>query len=264
MAQISRPFQVAIAVVALLGVVWVLALRPHSSPSTGESSAPVASSATSTPSPTPAKAPPASAPNGGQGAASKVYHGSAPGVTGLTRAVAKAHGAVATSESDAKQFENQSAQTSSTPSTTASTTAGSASGTSTTPSTAASSKPSTSAAHRPTHSSAPAHVTASSRQQAVEASLKQGRVAVVLFWNAKGSDDAVVHREVQSLASRKGLAIYEAAPSQVSSFGSITRGVQVYGTPTILIVVKSGKTIVLTGLTDVYSIEQAISEARHS
>ena len=35
-----------------------------------------------------------------------------------------------------------------------------------------------------------------------------------------------------------------------------------YGTPTILVVAKSGKTTVLTGLTDYYSIEQAIDETR--
>jgi|ERR1019366_1303640 hypothetical protein len=255
MAQISRPFQVALVVIALFAAVWVFALHRHSAPSSA-SSAPVASSATTTPAPAAAKASASSSAAGGQGAASKIYHGSAPGVTGLTRAVAKAHGAVAASERDAKQFEKQSAETSSTASTTAASSTSRPAATSTT----------TAATKAPTHASGASstHVAAPSRQQAVEAALKQGRVAVLLFWNPKGFDDALVHREVQRLASHKGIAVYQAAPSQVSSFGSITRGVQVDGTPTILIVAKSGKTTVLTGFTDVYSIEQAISETRHA
>ncbi len=60
------------------------------------------------------------------------------------------------------------------------------------------------------------------------------------------------------------ILVVEAPPSQVATFGSVTRGVQVYGTPTILIVNRHGQTSSLTGLQDAYSIEQAITEARHS
>ena len=42
-----------------------------------------------------------------------VYHGSAPGVPASARAIAKAHGAVATSQQNAKQLEQKSAQASS-------------------------------------------------------------------------------------------------------------------------------------------------------
>src|SRR6478736_5391653 len=94
MTQISRPFQIALAAVAVLGVVWVLALHGHSSNSTQ----------------------PASQSSGGGNSAaspSKIYHGSAPGVEGLTRAVDKAHGAVATSQQNAKELEEKSAAASS-------------------------------------------------------------------------------------------------------------------------------------------------------
>jgi protein-disulfide isomerase len=37
----------------------------------------------------------------------------------------------------------------------------------------------------------------------------------------------------------------------------------VYGTPTILVVNKKGSVRTITGLTDAYSIEQTIDEARH-
>jgi hypothetical protein len=59
-------------------------------------------------------------------------------------------------------------------------------------------------------------------------------------------------------------AAFRATAGEVSSFGSITRGVQVSGTPTLLVVNKQGHTTVLTGLQDAFSIEQAIEEARSS
>ena len=39
---------------------------------------------------------------------------------------------------------------------------------------------------------------------------------------------------------------------------------QVYGTPTLLIVNRKGQTITLTGLQDSFAIAQAIAEARHA
>jgi hypothetical protein len=101
----------------------------------------------------------------------------------------------------------------------------------------------------------------------VEAELKQGKIVVLLFWNPKGADDVAVHEALQrffAIEPDKHIAVHEASASQVTSFGSITRAVQVYGTPTILIVNRSGQVTTLTGLTDAYAIEQAIDEARHS
>ena len=66
------------------------------------------------------------------------------------------------------------------------------------------------------------------------------------------------------LELQKRFAAFEATEKQVASFGSITRGVQVNGTPTLLIVNRYGQVRTLTGLTDAYSMEQAIDEARHS
>ena len=123
----------------------------------------------------------------------------------------------------------------------------------------------------------------------VEQALKQGAVAVVLFWTPKGSDDVAVQRELQLLKAvhervravanvpevgrllravglelNRKIAVQEALPSQVASFGSITRRSTSTGTPTILIINKRGQTTTLTGLTDAFSIEQAIDEARRA
>ena len=105
-----------------------------------------------------------------------------------------------------------------------------------------------------------------SMQTRVEAELKQGKVVTVLFWNPTGADDVAVHGQLQAVGSKLGgtLAVHYALASQAGSFGSVIRGVQVFGTPTILIINKHGLAQTLTGYTDAYSIEQAIEEVRHA
>jgi hypothetical protein len=291
MAQVSRPFQVLLVVFALFVAVWFVALRGHSRGSGASSSAP--SSVASAPKP---KTP------------SSVYTGPAPGVSGLTRAIAKAHGAVKASQQSAKQLAEKSAAASSaavapkTGAPPASSAHPGASGAPAAPvSSARSSRPGSahvtgapaqSTARAPESKAAEARsgpARTPARQALVERALKEGKVAVILFWSPKGSDDAVdraelrlleeVHHLIPSLAKRvptlraeikrsgleleKKFAAFEAQAGQVTSFGSITRGVQVYGTPTILVVNPHGRVSTLTGLTDAYSIEQTIDEARH-
>jgi hypothetical protein len=289
MSQISRPFQIALLAVAVLGAAWLFVFQPRST-----STAPSSSSAAVVSTPPPSAS--ASAAAKATGSASKIYHGSAPGVQGLTRAIARAHEAVTTSKQNAKTLEQKAAQASGQPSTSAasSTPAGASvtksAASAPTKSTSSSSKSTSSPAskgHAPratsnTRSSIP------SGQRSVETELAHGNVVVVLFWNPSGTDDEVVHREllllrsihhrIQPYAGRplvkrllkafgfeldKKIAVNVASASQTASFGSITRGVQVYGTPTMLVIDKHGKAIVLTGLQDTFSIEQAIDEARN-
>src|SRR5437660_7455197 len=110
MSQLSRPYQIALGVIALLGAGWLLPLRGHSSSSSGPSSSPAASS--------PAHA---SAPATQPGDSTPLVHGTAPGVEGLTRAINKAHAAVAESERNAKQLAQESEQASSSSSSSAGT-----------------------------------------------------------------------------------------------------------------------------------------------
>src|SRR5438067_3628961 len=93
MTQLSRPFQVALAAVGLLVVVWFIALRGHSS-----SAEPTATTHPTSP----------------HGSSTGVYHGPAPGVEGLTRDIQKAHAAVAQSEQNAAQLARKSAEASGT------------------------------------------------------------------------------------------------------------------------------------------------------
>jgi hypothetical protein len=268
MAQISRPFQIAFVAIALFALVWLLALRGHStSPSESGSSAPSSSSSP--------------AATGG------VVHGTAPGVEGLSRAVAKAHGAVTNSQQNAQQLQQRSAQASNEK-------ASSAAGGTTAPeastpaakaapsasSAAASSAPATSShavSAAPTHVATPKAVrpkpatpasssTAPSMQLKVEAELKQGKIVAVLFWNPKATDDRAVGQQLKSVGNKlhASVAVHAALASQVGAFGTIIRGVKVYGTPTVLIINKRGQADTLTGYTDAYAIEQAISEARRA
>jgi hypothetical protein len=284
MAQLSRPYQIALGALVLLAAVWLLALRPHSSSTTGSGSPAVA------PSPSPA-------------ATGAVVHGSAPGVEGLAKDVAKAHGAVTTSQQNAKQLEEKSAQVSGGSPSSASTAKASAPASSSAVSSAATTTASKGAAasnsataSKPLHkaASAPAAGAGSaipSNQRSVEAELKQGKIVLLLFWSPKGADDVLVQKELKLLANihgkaqkvsaaerpllervdkffalelNKKIAVHYASASQVTSFGSITHGVQVYGTPTILVLNRQGQVTTLTGFTDAYAIEQAIEEARHA
>jgi len=256
MAQISRPFQIALAAVALLGLVWAFALhRPSSSSSTAAKAAAEREVAASTPKASTSKGSAA----GGKSSGSGTYHGSAPGVAGLTGAVAKAHGAVTTSQKNAKQLEEKSAQAS------GSATPSSSSSSATSTPTKTSAPVKTSA---PTHTATPAPVHSKTpslaRQHLVEDELAQGRIVALLFWSRKGADDVAVKNAIEQLAkSDHGIAVQLADAKQVASFGTITRGIQVYGTPTLLIIGQHGKTHTLTGLQDAYAIQQAVSEARH-
>ena len=255
MAQISRPFQIAFVAVVLAAGVWLFALQgQHQSSSPGPSaSASAASPEAAAKAPAEQKA----------AAPTSTYHGSAPGVAGLTEAIAKANGAVATSQRNAKQLAEKSGQASS-PST--STSAAPATHATTPTTTAGAPAAATVAPAAPATRSTPAKPTVRNtlaRQKLVEAELASGNVVVLLFWDRRGADDVAVQHAVRTLArSESKLVVHQALGSEVASFGSITRGVQVYGTPTLLVVGKRGHTTVITGLTDAYSIRQAIHDAR--
>ena len=295
MTKISRPFQIALVAVVLLAAVWFVALRGHSSPTESSASTPAASSsATSSAATSSASSASAGASSGsaaaqgassgsgsGSGSGTPTYHGSAPGVDGLTRAIQKAHGAVAESEQNAKAIQQKSeaaagsAQAQGSASTASqasqgSTTTASAGGATTAGGTAA--KPGAAKTQAgsagATAGVAPAQ-TANSvpvRQVRVEGELKQGKVAALLFWNPNGAVDQTVRRELQAAGHKLhgALAISVARSSEVGSFGSFTRTVQVYGTPTILLINPAGKTASVTGLTDVFSLEQAVNEIKQS
>jgi hypothetical protein len=263
MMQLSRPFQIVLVTFCLFAAVWFFALRSHSSStSSGGSSA---------------SAPPSAASPAAQPATpSTPYHGSAPGVAGLTRAIEKARGAVTQSEQHAKRLQQKSAQASgeASPGTAPNASkAGAQAAHAVTPKAATTAPKSATTVPKSAASATAGRAAGQSKSKAaaapvmqatVEGALKRGKLVTVLFWNPKGIVDQAVHRELQSVGRSSGgkVAVFAAVASQVSSFGSFTKAVQVDGTPTIVIVNPHGHATTLTGLTDVFSIEQAIGEAK--
>jgi hypothetical protein len=253
MTQISRPFQIALAVLVLFVAVWFLALRGHSSSGSGaQSLAPAVSSASSSsPSSSAASAntstSSSSAPGSGSKAAQhKAHHAAAPAAGGLKHAIVKAQGAVKRSEHKASA--THAAKAAPKPATT---------------------RKSASANAAKPHAVAPAKanvVTSANMQKAVEAELKHGSVVALLFWNPKGTVDGVVRHELQAVShsSHGNVAVHVARADEIGSFGSFTRAVQVYSTPTILLINTKGKTSSLTGLTDAFGIEQAVREVKQA
>ena len=186
----------------------------------------------------------------GAGSSSHIYHGSAPGLEGLTRDVKRAHQAVTKIGASPTSSSSSSSAASATHASS--------------PAKPAAKTPTPTHTSTSSSSAASALATRSSAQRSVEADLAKGKIVVLLFWNPQGAEDVTVHDALRTLAGSHGVAIQEAPASQVASYGSITRGVQVYATPTILVINKRGQTIVLTGLQEAFSIQQAIAEARSS
>jgi hypothetical protein len=261
MTQLSRPLQVALAAAGLLVVVWFVALRGHSGSSEPTATATPAHSASS----------PSSSSSSG-GSSSGTYHGSAPGVEGLSRDIQKAHGAASQAEQNAAQLKQRSAQVSG-ESAAAAGSVTSASGASATHSSAASSATkapahTNSATHASaTHSAARAHaVSGTSGQAWVEQQLAKKVTVALLFYTPRAYDDSRTRRELERLigeerGSHVKIALRVAPANQVGVYGSFTRVASVYQTPTLLLVTPGG--IVkpaITGLTDAFSIEQAIDE----
>jgi hypothetical protein len=289
MAQLSRPFQIALVGVCLLAGVWFFALHGRSSTAGSSPSAP----ATTASAPSVAKPAVHSASEAAVVARAKaaaksghIYHGPVPGLEGLTRDIARAHGAVAATGASPSSPASSAGHAGSSATATAPHSAST-----TTQSTSATSTPaaaSTTVKQQPIKAQSGAGRTPA-RQVLVEHALHEGKIAVILFWNHKGAEDTIVSDELRLLEAvhhlirplartpqlrralkasglelDKRFAAFVSPASQVASYGSITRGIQVYATPTLLIVNKRGQTTVMTGLQDAFSIEQAIDEARNS
>jgi hypothetical protein len=270
MAQISRPFQVVLAAFVLFAIAWFALLhRPGTSSSSGGGSAP----ASATPHP--------HAPAGTRTAAHT--HAATP-----APATAKTHSTTVTHHATGHAHSTTVTHRTTAHSGSTTVTHHSTSTTHNAPATHHVTVRHSSATHAASQAAAPGALhhaavkpqgtrsaqrgpAAAAKSQAtppmqatVAAELKQGKVVLLLFWNPSSSNDVAVHRQVQIVAHKlgRGLAVHTASASQVGSFGSITRDIQVYQTPTLLIVNRHDQVTTVTGYTETYALEQAIREAR--
>jgi hypothetical protein len=255
MAQISRPFQIALGAVLVLALVWVFAVRAHES--------------------NPSQAASVSAP--APRTVSKAEREAAARQETARRAAARKH-ALATHKTSLATHRTTTHTTvavahRTSPSSSKTVVVAHRTTTSTHKSTSVSHKTVVrSTAHTVPRASTDPHRTAAGRharpagQIAVEGELAHGKTVMLVFWNPHSSVDREVHSQVGALVSgSKGTVVmHSALANQVNMFGSITEVVRVYQTPTILIVNSHGVVSTLTGLTEVFALQQAVREAQHA
>jgi hypothetical protein len=96
----------------------------------------------------------------------------------------------------------------------------------------------------------------------VDAALRSGKVVVLLFYNRLSSDDRAVRSELGSLPRRSGRVLVGHAPlREVSRFPSVTQGVQILQSPSVVVVNRRRQAQVLVGYTDRFEIEQRVANA---
>ncbi|HET6506280.1 MAG TPA: hypothetical protein VFG42_05795 [Baekduia sp.] len=231
--------QIALVAVVLLAGMWFTVLKPK----------PADDHASYTPV-TPAPAATASS-------STKV----APGVKGLTKAVDKAKAASATSDATNAKIQ-------------------SATGNAPTPAKAKATKSvaATKKAAAPIKAKAKAVAPAKARAKTTAATaaddkvdpsdrllafLAKGKTLVVLF-EGKGTDDQEARRAVHLTAKADPKHVVSAyiPIGKVGDYEKITTDVQIYGSPTVLVIGADRKATALTGFVDAPSIQQAVGDAR--
>jgi hypothetical protein len=121
------------------------------------------------------------------------------------------------------------------------------------------------AAAKPAKAAKPAasHVSAAStRDAAVVRDLRDGKVVVMLFWNANAADDVATRDVVRGLNRHGGRVSVHIVPiSRVGEYESITRGVTINQSPTTLVIDHKRRTRPIVGLTEFGELTQAVDDA---
>ncbi|HEV2062240.1 MAG TPA: hypothetical protein VGR12_05250, partial [Solirubrobacteraceae bacterium] len=90
----------------------------------------------------------------------------------------------------------------------------------------------------------------------------RGKVAVLLFWDRRLSDDRAVHRAVTGLDRRGGkVTVHKAPIADLAQFEPITSGVPVVTSPTVLIIDRAGRARSVGGLTVPSELEELVGKA---
>ena len=92
--------------------------------------------------------------------------------------------------------------------------------------------------------------------------VSRGKVAVLLFWDRKLSDDRAVHSAVKGLSRRGGkVAVHTAPVAKLARYEAITRGVPVITSPTVLIIDRAGRARSVGGLSVPGELEELVGKA---
>jgi hypothetical protein len=178
----------------------------------------------------------------------------APGVTGLAKDVAKAKGAVDASNKGAAATDAAANAVGGSGTTTAPSagTAPSTGTTTTTPGQTA--KPA-----KPAAPGLAADAVAGDPSRSVLSAIDAGKVAVVLFWNRKASDDRATRQALRKVDLHHGKVVTRAIPiGQVGKYEAITRSAQVLESPTVLVIGAGGKARSIIGYTQANEINDLV------
>jgi hypothetical protein len=215
MSNVSRPVLLALTAVVAFAGVWFVALRPK--PATTGS--------------TPA-------------AASQPH---APGVAGLKRAIDKAHGAVATSQRNARNQPGAAAPATTAPAPTGPATAAP---TATAPTTAGPGR------------ALPAGMHAHGPLARLDRALAAHQVVAILFYNPASPDDLAVKRALGKVDRHNGHVLVLTAPiGQLTRYTEVIGKVAVFSSPTVVIFDTAGTPGAVAGFADRTELDQRIDDA---
>lgn len=92
--------------------------------------------------------------------------------------------------------------------------------------------------------------------------VSRGKVAVLLFWDRRLSDDRAVHSAVTGLSRRGGkVAVHVAPVAKLAQYEPITRGVPVVTSPTVLVIDRAGHARSVGGLSVPRELEELVGKA---
>jgi hypothetical protein len=232
MDQVSRPLLIAFAATVVLLVIWLVALRPE----------PVSVDATPL---APTQAVPQAKQAAAASDAANAQTQAATGAAGQATTAAPAAGAATTAP---------------------------AASTATTPpaATAATTAPAATAATTPAPAAAPATTATDDapaasdgrRDAPILREIRDGKVVVVLFWNATAADDIATRGAIRDLDLHGGKVAAHVVPiSRVGEYPAITQGVTIAGSPTTLVIDPKRRTRVIAGLSEPQELAQAVGDA---
>lgn len=230
--QVSRPMQIVAVAAVLLLAMWFTVLKPKPADDSVPAPAPAASSA-----PT------------------------APGTKGLSSAVDKAKAASAASDAANAKVQAATGEAKAPAAkATATKKAATAKATTVTKAKAKAVTPAKAKAAAPAKAKPAADVDPSDRLLAF---LDKGKTLVVLF-EGKGADDKAARKAVHLTAKRDPKHVVSAyVPiSKVGDYMKLTSDINVYSSPSILVIGTDHKASLLSGYVDSESVRQAVGDAR--
>jgi hypothetical protein len=100
------------------------------------------------------------------------------------------------------------------------------------------------------------------RASAVARALKKNETVALLFYNAAGTDDRAVRRELAAVPAHRGRVLSVAVPlNELARYGVVTNQVMVNVSPTLVLIDKGHQASTIVGFADRFEIAQRVADA---